>query len=807
MTYRINKAVVIGSGTMGAAIAAHLANAGVRVTLLDIVPRELTEKEEKAGLTLKDKQVRNRIVQAGFDAALKSRPASFFSPNVANMVTLGNLEDDFEVVGEADWIIEAIIENLAIKRSLFERVDKVRKAKAIVSTNTSGIPVNSMTEGMSEEFKQHFLGAHFFNPPRYLKLLEVIPAKETLPQVVDFISKFCEFRLGKGIVVCKDTPNFIGNRVFSVAGAFTMKYVLENGYTVPEVDSITGPLLGRPKTATFRLLDLVGLDVLDHVTGNLAELIPDDAAAQAVLTDEASANLTKAMLDNKWLGNKTKVGYYKQVFVEGKKEFWVLNLETMEHEPAGDKPRFDSVGKVRGIEDVGKRIGALIQEEDRAAELARAVMFQLFSYSSAVIPEIADLPSSIDNALKWGFMHEAGPFEIWDAIGVAETSEKMKAAGFTPAGWVDEMLAAGFETFYKYEGELIVGVYNPAEQSYHIFEQIPGIVNLPKLHAENKVVSKNDSASLIDLGDGVVCVEFHSKMNTFDTEIGAMINEALDRAETEFNAIVIGNQGEHFSAGANLFLIAMYSQQEQWDDLEAVVKGLQDMNMRLRYSSVPVVIAPFGYTLGGGAEVMMHASRIVSSGFLVTGLVEVGMGLLPAGGGTKEMIRRVLNPAMHTENADPMPFLQQLFMQIGTAKIATSPVEAMEFGMLTAPDRIVMNDDYLLMEAKREARHMADAGYIPPYKEKVYAAGRDVLSTLRVGVYMFEEGKYISEHDALIGKKVAYVLTGGNISQPAWVDEQYILDLERENFMSLCGEKKTQERIWHFLQNGKPLRN
>ncbi|HKJ27253.1 MAG TPA: 3-hydroxyacyl-CoA dehydrogenase family protein, partial [Anaerolineales bacterium] len=377
MTYRITKAVVIGAGTMGAAIAAHLANAGIRVTLLDIVPRELTEKEEKAGLTLDDPVVRNRIVQAGYDAALKSRPASFFSPAVANMVALGNLEDDFEAVEEADWVIEAIIENLEIKQSLFERVDAVRKPNTIVSTNTSGIPVNSIAEGRSDSFKQHFLGTHFFNPPRYLKLLEVIPGKETLPEVVDFISKFCERRLGKGIVTCKDTPNFIGNRVFSVSGAFTMKYVLENGYTVPEVDSITGPILGRPKTATFRLLDLVGLDVLGHVTANLAELIPDDTVAQEMLLDERSAEITKTMIEKKWLGNKTKVGYYKQVVVDGKKEFWPLNLDTLEHEAPGDKPRFDSIGKVKDIEDVGKRIGAMIQEEDRAAQLARAVMFQL----------------------------------------------------------------------------------------------------------------------------------------------------------------------------------------------------------------------------------------------------------------------------------------------------------------------------------------------------------------------------------------------------------------------------------------------
>ena len=807
MKYRVEKAVVIGSGTMGAAIAAHLANAGVSVTLLDIVPRELTEKESAAGLTLDDPQVRRRIVQAGFDAALKSRPASFYSPNIAKMVTLGTLEDDFEAIADADWVIEAIVENLKIKRDLFSRIDAVRAERAIVSTNTSGIPIKSIAEGMSQSFRQHFLGTHFFNPPRYLKLLELIPGAETLPEVVAFISDFCEIRLGKGIVMCKDTPNFIGNRVFSVASAFAMTYILEHGYTVAEVDAITGPIIGRPSTGTFRLLDLVGLDVAQHVGRNLAELIPQDAYAQKVLRSERPAEISRTLVERGWLGNKTKIGYYKQVVQDGKKEFWTLNLNSMEHEPPPEKPRFDSIGKVKDIEDPGKRIKALIHEEDKAAQLVRAIMFQAFAYSSECIPEITDLPSSIDDAIRWGFMHEAGPFEIWDALGVAGTVNEMREAGFEPAGWVDEMLSAGFETFYQYEKGLKTGIYHPMNKKVEAFRQVEGIISLPKLRGNDKVVAKNDSASLIDLGDGIVCVEFHSKMNTFDTDIGEMINKAMDLAEDQFDGIVIGNQGKHFSAGANLFLIAMHAQQSQWEELEAIVKGLQDMNMRLRYSSVPVVLAPFGYTLGGGAEVMMHASRIVSSGFLVTGLVEVGMGLLPAGGGTKEMLRRVLNPAMRTENADPMPFVQQLFMQIGTAKIATSPIEAKEFGMLSASDRVVMNDDYLLMEAKREARYMADAGYVPPYKEDVFAAGRDVLSTLRVGLYMFEEGVYISEHDRLIGEKVAYVLAGGNISQAQWVDEQYILDLEREGFMSLCGEQKTQDRIWHFLQKGKPLRN
>ncbi|MBN2045133.1 MAG: enoyl-CoA hydratase/isomerase family protein [Anaerolineales bacterium] len=807
MNYRVENAVVVGSGTMGAAIAAHLANAGIRVTLLDIVPRELTEQEAAQGLTLEDKVVRNRIVESGLQAALKSRPASFFSPEVAKMVTVGNLEDDLDVIKQADWVIEAIIENLKIKRQLFTRIEEVRPEHTIISTNTSGIPIHSICEGMSEGFRQHFLGTHFFNPPRYLKLLELIPGPDTLPEVIDFIAKLCEVRLGKGVVMCKDTPNFIGNRVFSVAGGFALKYVLENDYTISEVDAITGPVMGRPKTATFRLLDLVGLDVAHFVGENLAPLIEHDQVAQEVLKAEKPAALSKAMLEKKWLGNKTKVGYYKVVMVDGNREFWTLNLKTLEHEPPGDKVRFDSIGKVRGIEKPGARIKALLEEDDKAADLARALTYQMLAYCSQVIPEIADLPSSIDDALRWGFMHEIGPFEIWDALGVAAAVEKMRAEGFDPAAWVDEMIASGFETFYQYQGELKVGIYNPAVKQYQSFEKPPGIISLPALRMNEKVVSKNDSASLVDLGEGIVCVEFHSKMNTFDTDIGEMINKAMDLAEDQFEGIVIGNQGAHFSAGANLFLIVMYAQQGQWDELSAVIKGLQDMNMRMRYSLVPVVLAPFGYTLGGGAEVMMHASRIVASGFLVTGLVEVGMGLLPAGGGTKEMVRRVVNPVMRTENADPMPFIQQLFMQIGTAKVATSPVEAREFGMLSAYDRIVMNDDYLLMEAKREARHMADSGYVPPYKELIYAAGRDVLSSLTVGVWMFEKGKYISEYDGVVGQHVAEVLTGGNISQPQWVEEQYFLDLEREKFLSLCGQEKTRERIWHFLNTGKPLRN
>lgn len=807
MNYQVNKAVVIGAGTMGAAIAAHLANAGVPVTLLDIVPRELTEAEQKEGLTLDDPKVRNRIVQAGFDAALKSRPASFFSKENAILVSVGNLEDDFEVVGEADWVIEVIVENLKIKQGLMKRIDKARGERTIVSTNTSGIPVASIAEGLSAGFKKHFLGTHFFNPPRYLKLLEVIPTPDTQPEVVDFISEFCEKRLGKGIVLAKDTPNFIANRIGSVGGAFALDYIIEHGYTVQEVDAITGPVMGRPKTATFRLLDLVGIDVSNHVRDNLAALIPDDDMAQEALSSERG-KITDKLVEKGWLGNKTSVGFYKMVRQNGKKEFWPLNLETLEHEPPGDKPRFDSIGKVKDIEDAGERVKALLDEEDRAAQLARALIYHGLAYASRCVPEIADLPSSIDDATRWGFVHEGGPFETWDALGVKGTITKMEKEGYQAADWVGAMLKAGKKTFYRYDqGGFKVGIYDPAKKDYVSFDLPPERVQLQKLKQDGRVISKNLGATLVDLGEGIAGVEFHTKMNALDADIFEIMTGALDKVETDFDGLVIGNEADNFSAGANLFMIVMLAQQEQWDQLVEAVQGLQNLNMRMRYFPKPVVVAPAGLTLGGGTEVTMHASRVVAAAELYTGLVEVGVGVIPAGGGTKEMLRRVMNPPMRTEDVDPLPFAQRLFMQMGMAKVATSAVEAREFGILGPTDRIVMNREQLLTEAKREARAMADAGYVPPRPEKIYAAGRDVLSTLQVGLYMFEEGGYISEYDRVVGGKLAHVLTGGDLSRGQWVSEQYILDLECEAFMSLAGEKRTQERLWHMLQTGKPLRN
>ncbi len=807
MKYQIRKAVVIGAGTMGAAIAAHLANAGVPVTLLDIVPRSLTPEEEKKGLTLEDRTVRNRIVRQGFERALKSRPASFFTQEHAALVTLGNLEDDFDAVAQADWVIEAIVENLDIKRQLFERVDAVRAPHTIISTNTSGIPVSAIAEGRSKGFRQHFLGTHFFNPPRYLKLLEIIPTEDTLPEVVEFISHFGEYRLGKGIVPCKDTPNFIGNRIASVTGAFAMDYILEHGYTVEEVDTITGPVIGRPKTATFRLLDLVGLDVWDHVGSNLAKAIPHDEEAQRYLNSERANAVLRKMIENGWLGNKTKQGFYKRVNKDGKREFWHLNLETFEYEPPS-KPRFDSIGKAKDEEDLAERMKILLAADDRAGQLVRALTYQAMAYATQVIPEIADTPKPIDDALRWGFAHQAGPFELWDKLGVAETLAAIKEAGFQPASWVDEMLASGHETFYQYEGPRKVAVYHPEKGDYEPIRRAPELIFLNEEKAAGKVVAQNPGATLIDLGDGVGCVEFHTKMNALDDDIFAMLNEALDRADAgEFDGLVIGNEADHFSAGANLFAVVLAAQQGMWDQLEAAVKAFQDLNMRIRYFHKPVVVAPAGMALGGGCEITMHASRAVSSVELYAGLVEVGAGVIPAGGGTKEMLRRVLNPPMRTKNADNLPFLQRIFEQIAMAKVATSAEEARQFGILGAADRTVSNRDHLIAEAKREVLHLLETGYHPPLPEQIYAAGRDALAALRVGIFMFKEGGYITEYESHIANKLAYVLTGGELSKPTWVSEQYILDLEREAFLSLCGEQKTQERMWHLLQTGKPLRN
>jgi 3-hydroxyacyl-CoA dehydrogenase len=793
MKYNINRAVVIGSGTMGAAIAAHLANIGVPVTLLDIAPNDSPDK--------------NKIVKEGWDRCLKARPANLMAKELETLVTLGNLEDDFAAVAEADWVCEAIIENLKIKQDLMARVDEVRKPNAIVSTNTSGIPVASIAEGRSKEFKKHFLGTHFFNPPRYLKLLEIIPTPDTSKDVVEFISHFGEYRLGKGIVLCKDTPNFIGNRVAFGTGAFALDFIMENGYTVDEVDALTGPLMGRPKTATFRLIDLVGVDVWHHVGANLAPLIPHDKLGQKYLAAEKPKKLMDTLMERKWLGNKTKVGFYKEVRGEdGKKEFWSLDLNTLEHVPAG-KPRFDSVKAAKDVEGLGDRLKVMLEADDKAAKLVKALTYQSFQYVSSIIPEVADTAKPIDDAVRWGFMHEAGPFEIWDMLGVKETVKRMKAEGYPAAKWVGEMLKNGVETFYQYKNGNKVGAYDIAKGKYVKFKQPEGFVFLKDLRGTKKEVSKNAGATLFDIGDGVGLVEFHTKMNALDDDIFAIASEALDRLDTDFDGLVVGNEGEHFSAGANLFMVVVAAQQGMWNTLDGAIRRLQGLNMRMRYSPKPVVIAPVGYTFGGGCEITMHGSRVVAAAETYIGLVELGAGVIPAGAGTKEYMRRIINPAMKVDGVEPFPFIQKAFLQIGQAKVATSAEEARGMGILGPQDRVVVNRDHLLTEAKKEVLHMVASGYRPPAPELIYAAGRDMLGAMKIGAWAFKEGHYITEYDAHIASKLAHVIAGGELSKPTWVSEQYILDLEREAFLSLCGEEKTQARMWSLLQTGKPLRN
>ncbi len=767
----------------------------------------MTAKEEKKGLTLNDAAVRNRIVNEGWKRCVKSRPANLFAKDIAERVTLGNLEDNFDWLGEVDWIIEVIVERLDIKQQLMERIEEVRGPNCIVSTNTSGIPIHDIADGRSDEFKAHFLGTHFFNPPRYLKLLEIIPHAETDPGIVEFMKTFGAQTLGKGVVVCKDTPNFIANRFISVSGAYTLNYALDNSFSVEEVDSLTGPLVGHPKTATFRLYDLVGIDVMAHVNSNLYPAITDDPY-RAELVREKGKALIEGMVEHKWLGNKTRQGFYKRVETEEGRQFWTLNPETMEY-GLPEKVRFASVGQHRKVEDTGERIKRLCAEDDRAAKFIWATTAFSLNYAASIIPEVADDIVSIDNANKWGFMHEMGPFEIWDALGVAESVERMEADGISVTPWVKEMLAAGFSNFYKKENGKL-HYYDLASKEYVAVKEDPRVFVIEDVKAdEQRIIAHNPSASLLDMGDGVLCLEFHSKMNALDDDIFKMMIRAREELDNDWAGLVVGNQGDHFCAGANIFVVAIAAQQGEWEQLEATIKRAQDALMAFRYSPKPVVSAPFGMALGGGAETTMGSSAICASAELYIGQVEAGVGLVPSAGGCKELVRRVVSPVVkNTPAADPLPFMQQIFERIAMAKVSASAVEAQQWGFLAPSDRIVMNSNHLLHEAKQMVLNMAAAGYRPPVRGKeIWAMGANGLAALEVMVWSLKEAGYASEHDALVASKTAYILCGGKLTKPQWVDSQYILDLEREAFLSLLGEQKTLDRIWNMLNTGKPLRN
>jgi len=801
VTYKINKAAVLGSGTMGAQIAAHLANAGVEVLLLDIAPKELIKQEQARGLTLESPQVRNRIVNSGLEAAKKIKPAAFFSPSVASLIKTGNFEDDLAKIAEADWIIEAIVENLEIKRSLFSKVDGLRRAGSIVSSNTSGISITAMAAGMSADFRSHFLGTHFFNPPRYLKLLETIPTVDTDLEVVSFVADFCDRRLGKGIVHAKDTPNFIANRIATFSALNAMKVMVEGGYTIEEVDAMTGPVVGRPKSASFRTSDIVGLDVSLNVADNLYAAVPNDEQRDTL----APPDLLREMVKRGWTGNKAGQGFYKRTRGEGgKTEYLVLDYNTMEYKPA-QKVRFPSLDAAKSIDDTAERIRTLVYGKDRVGEFLWKTISANLIYTANRVPEISDDIVNIDNAVRWGFNHQYGTFELWDVIGVEKSVAKMREDGREIPALVTKMLDAGKKSFYeRREGRSFY--FDVASGVYKEIEPRPGVLVLKSLKERSGVIKKNAGASLIDIGDGVACLEFHSKMNAIGGDTVSMMNYAVKEVGENFEALVIGNEAENFSVGANIMMLLLGIQEGEWDEIGMSIRQFQNANMNLRYSAKPVVVAVSGMALGGGCEITMHGDRARASAESYLGLVEVGVGLIPAGGGVKEMVLRAVEDAVPGE--DLFPRIRKVSETIAMAKVATSAVEAREIGFLRETDPITMNRDRLIEDAKQTALAMVREGYTPPHpKNDIPVLGEPALAAIKLAVHMMTRGGFISDYDAHVARKLAHIITGGDLSRTTLVSEQYLLDLEREAFVSLCGEKKTQERIQHMLKTGKPLRN
>ena len=823
MGFQIRKAAVIGSGTMGSGIAALLAGVGVKTVLLDIPARDTQPGDPPAR--------RNALVLEGLKRLQTSRPPQLFSPADLELIQVGNLDDDLGLAHDADWVIEVIVERLDVKQQLMGRLAETVGANTIISTNTSGLPIRAIAEGLGANFTRRFLGTHFFNPPRYLRLLELIPHPDTDPAMVAFMVEFATRRLGKGVVIAKDEPNFIGNRFMSITLSQLINYALDHGFTVDEIDALTGPLIGRPKTATFRLNDLIGIDIATHVARNLYPAVPDDPARE-VLHHPAADALFDRLMESKWLGNKTGQGFYKQVkAADGSKEFWTLDLSTFEYGPP-TKPRFDSVGKHRKVEDTAERIRLLLAEDDRAGRLLWHHHAFYLAYASQRVPEITETIVNVDNAQKWGFSHELGPFEIWDALGVAQTIPQFEAAGYLVADWVKQMVATGHPAFYQRDaGGQVVGYYSPQTATYVALEADPLAMTADNLRA-NKVeiavspdagmpplvldnlrrtpvgeVARNAGASVLDMGDGVALLELRGANASIDTDVIDMLWKSLDILQNDFDALVIGSEAERFSVGANLFMVLMAAQAGQYDDINGMAVRLQNVTQALRYASRPVVVAPYNMTLGGGAELLMSGTRVVAHMELYVGLVEVGVGIIPAAGGCKELLRRVVNPVMESSpNADALPHLQRVFETIALAKVSGSAREARQLGFLSACDRVVMNRAQLLGEAKREALHLA-ANYQPLRAGKIWAAGQAAYSALVVGINGFRESGLASEYDAVIARKLAYVLTGGAISEPGWMSEQVILDLEREAFMSLMHEPKTLERMGHMLTTNKPLRN
>lgn len=801
MNRHIKKVAVLGSGVMGSRIACHFANIGCEVLLLDIVPRELSPEDEKKGLTTESKAFRNKIVNDSLQFALKSNPSPIYRKSFASRIETGNFDDDMAKIKDCDWIIEVVIERLDIKHQVFENVEKYRTPGTLISTNTSGIPIHMMLDGRSEDFRKHFCGTHFFNPPRYLQLLEIIPTPETDPSIVEFMMDYGKRFLGKKTVLCKDTPAFIANRVgvYSIMSLFHI--VKEMGLTVEEVDKLSGPVLGRPKSATFRTCDVVGLDTLVHVANGLKDNCPNDEEKDLF---ELPDYISK-MVENNWLGSKTKQGFYKKEKDEnGKSQILALDLNTLEYKPSA-RPKFATLEMAKPIEDLHKRTKMLFMGMDKAGEFYRKAFGGLMAYVSNRIPEITDDIYKIDDALKAGFGWELGPFETWDVIGLDKGLELIGKENKKVADWVTEMKAAGCTSFYKNEkGQRLY--YDIPSKSYKTIPGTEDLVMLDTLREENKVWGNSDT-TIVNLGDGVINLEFHTKMNTIGGGVIEGINKAIDLAETEYKGLVISNTGQNFSAGANVGMIFMMAVEQDYDELNFAVKMFQDTMMRIRYSNTPVVVAPHNLALGGGCELSMHADKVVAHAELYMGLVEFGVGLIPGGGGTKEFAKR-LSDELYAGDIK-INKMRERFLTIGQAQVATSAYEAFDLGYLReGTDEVVVSRDHQLSRAKEACLAMYDKGYVAPKREKnITVMGQEGLGIVYVGANSMLSGKYISEHDALISEKLGFVLCGGDLSENTKVSEQYVLDLERKAFVELCAERKTLERLESMVKKGKILRN
>jgi 3-hydroxyacyl-CoA dehydrogenase len=807
MTQRIQKAVVLGAGTMGARIAAHFANAGLPCLLLDIVPKDVSKDAPSAA--------RNKLVLAGLEAAKKSKPAAFFAPDLAAKISIGNFEDDLPRLADADWIIEVVAENLEIKRNLLAKVARFRKPGSIVTTNTSGLPVHLIAEGLPEEFQQHWAGTHFFNPPRYLKLVELIPGPKTSSEVLSALTGFCDRRLGKGVVLAKDTPNFIANRVGTFSMLNALKLMSQLGMTIEEVDACTGPAVGWPKSATFRTADIVGIDVLAHVVRNIYETAANDESREMYKVPP----LIEEMLRRNWLGDKTGQGFYKRVKGSADKEILTLDIPTMEYRPR-QKARFASIDAGKTIEDIRDRLRALItplfegQKTDNAQQFIWGGLSEMCLYAGRRMPEIADHIVDVDRAMRWGFAWELGPFEVVDALGLPAFAEQIKKESRALPPIFEKARASGRKSFYESE-KGATSVFDFATGATQKVEEPAGIILLRNLKDAGREIERNAGASLIDLGDGVICCEFHSKMNAIGADLIAMIHKGIKRLDSDFDAMIIANQAPNFCVGANLMLVLIGAQEQEWDELHMAVKQFQNVNLAIKYAPKPVVAAPQGMALGGGCEISLHAAKIHAAAESYIGLVEAGVGLIPGGGGTKEMMIRTNECAGSGDDLDLFHALRPTFENIATAKVGTSAEENRQLGYLRRTDTYSMNRERLVADAKQSALALGRSGWKPAaatWQEgaqttQIKVLGESFLAAAKMAIHLMVRGGYASDHDAHVARKLANILAGGPLSAPQMVSEQYVLDLEREAFVSLCGEKKTQERIAHTLKTGKPLRN